>query len=829
MQLHLLLLILHIVSAFNAHLQPRLDECTALLQDNEGDSLTVVTFDRTAGIGAEFETPVLYLQNSACDKANTDAAKRKVVAGRIGLNFELTADTIGRPGKLQLEYILKGETIKVGSGDAARAGAAAAADLMAWRPWNGGDTDNIEVADSQCNPWRLGAVCKGTKPEDIEWAAQVTAPMPLEAVYSLMKESASSAVPLNILNGGESRRTGSSNGLNLVFVPKGYFMSKPNGIDLDDVSDDMLGFCSLVLTYAKIAQYFLQQDQSPKLFLNFYATDRVQHHVSTSQVENAGVVDKDYCSGSVGKPVPKNKFSELMYENSLASVNIKTWIDGIGSGSSGKDALSVFDESIDGSIGGLGRATENIYNSQRAVPLFEFRDLPNYPLTKDFESFMGDVDAAVQALHETFANAPQRKKRDVPASCYANVTSTTARFPTPSLTPPTFTPTSFSTTSFATSSDPASITSPTTPSCELYNQDPDQGITQAFCLCDDSITLSVLPATSAQSESCAYKSIPTGTSAIETVTVPTQVWTSNCAACTLVGGIADVATCTRVSSCTPTTAPSPTIAAWVGNLSTINIGNAEDANGGMDLATEMFGKLKAMCNGSNCTADHAEMDNVETVIVGEEEPLKPAMYLQDATFTSQDAFENMLSVGISAWVSVLNDPTLGLCKNVTYEADADETGSGCGEGPIPTSRLRRKVRRDDGAVLWERRGLVTEESRLAERCLDLCDSPITCHYDARTCSAPNEITVVMADGNNPYANRLNIAVTLDKVDDNFLCEDITAALTAAVALLAPELLEIDALEGVELEAICGIIDDPASIIGNLQDTVRVAGGSRKAV
>jgi hypothetical protein len=149
-------------------------------------------------------------------------------------------------------------------------------------------------------------------------------------------------------------------------------------------------------------------------------------------------------------------------------------------------------------------------------------------------------------------------------------------------------------------------------------------------LCDKSITLSVLPATSAQSESCAYKSIPTATTARETVTTQTEVWTSNCAACTIVGGIADAETCTTVAGCTPTAAATPTIAAWVGNLSTIDIGNADDGNGGKDLATEMFGKLKAMCSGSTCKADHAEMDNVEAAIDNGEEPLKPAMYLQDA-------------------------------------------------------------------------------------------------------------------------------------------------------------------------------------------------------
>jgi hypothetical protein len=80
----------------------------------------------------------------------------------------------------------------------------------------------------------------------------------------------------------------------------------------------------------------------------------------------------------------------------------------------------------------------------------------------------------------------------------------------------------------------------------------------------------------------------------------------------------------------------------------------------------------------------------------------------------------------------------------------------------------------------------------------------------------------MAGAGDPYANRLNIGLTLDKEGDGFLCEEVTAALTAATVLLAPELLEADALEGVELEAICGIIKDPSSIVDNLKETSKVS-------
>ncbi|KAF3021007.1 hypothetical protein E8E14_010700 [Neopestalotiopsis sp. 37M] len=378
----------------------------------------------------------------------------------------------------------------------------------------------------------------------------------------------------------------------------------------------------------------------------------------------------------------------------------------------------------------------------------------------------------------------------------------------------------------ATSTTPTSSTKSTItaapdakPSCDVYGPDPDRGV-DAYCLCNESSTLKILSTGGAYASSCAYTNFP-GATASATVTTETSVWTTNCVACTDVGGVVGSETCTTVAGCTPTA--TPTYAAWVANLSTIDIGNADDGNDGKDLAKEMFTKLKGMCSGSSCKSDHAEMDNVEAAIADGEEPLKPAMYLQDAQYTSEDVLEKMLSIGISSWIAALNNEDLGLCKNVTYEAEADETGSGCGSGPISPNRLRRKIRRDDGHVLWERGGLALEERQLAERCLDNCGAPLNCHYEARMCSAPNEITVVMSDGKDPYANHLNIGVTLDETaGEGFMCEEVAAAITAAMAILAPELLSADALEGVELEALCGLIDDPLSAIPDLQNTVKVA-------
>lgn len=91
--------------------------------------------------------------------------------------------------------------------------------------------------------------------------------MPLEAVYSIMKEQLQAdrdnGKPRGILDGVIFRKN------HLIVVTQEYFQSNQNGIDGSKVTDDVLGFCSLVLSYAKAASEALMRDQSPKLFLTF--------------------------------------------------------------------------------------------------------------------------------------------------------------------------------------------------------------------------------------------------------------------------------------------------------------------------------------------------------------------------------------------------------------------------------------------------------------------------------------------------------------------------------------------------------------------------------
>lgn len=88
--------------------------------------------------------------------------------------------------------------------------------------------------------------------------------MPLEALYSLMEENVQDPDKKNILDGSNYRFLDM-----LVLVTKDYFESKPNNIDGSKITNDVLAFCTLVLSYAKAATKELKPDQSPKLFITF--------------------------------------------------------------------------------------------------------------------------------------------------------------------------------------------------------------------------------------------------------------------------------------------------------------------------------------------------------------------------------------------------------------------------------------------------------------------------------------------------------------------------------------------------------------------------------
>ena len=113
---------------------------------------------------------------------------------------------------------------------------------------------------------------KSSRPDILLWSPQITAPMPLEALYSLMDKNIRDSDPdirdpdpRNILNGTNIKFPKNK----FVLVRKEYFESMPNNIDGSKITNDVLAFCTLVLSYAKAATEPLSPDQSPKMFTTF--------------------------------------------------------------------------------------------------------------------------------------------------------------------------------------------------------------------------------------------------------------------------------------------------------------------------------------------------------------------------------------------------------------------------------------------------------------------------------------------------------------------------------------------------------------------------------
>ncbi|CAI6330597.1 unnamed protein product [Periconia digitata] len=421
-----------------------------------------------AGIGAEFETLNILFTNNKCNLEDTFEAKRKTIKGRTGKNFLLSADTsveLGK-GKVSAEYVLDGRNIRVGDGSAAAAGKAARDDLAGWKPWTENPKDQVIIENyPQCkDPWIVREFSERSKPDEFDWVPQVTASMPLEALYSLMKENVEDPpdADRNVLDG----YIPVSRGQNTNLVTKDYFQSLGLKVDLENINDAVLGFATLVLSYAKAANKPINpndpntQEMSPKSWLPFMP--RTEFYTiykavkSFFPVENELFdifntlacykttfknnkfevsIDETYCKGTVQEPELGTKFGGLQYkyigkfgkQGVPKELKIKEWIENLHKGSPSpadspdssyvSDMLTNFDKNYDESIGGLGKRVERMYKLTRTAPLFEFRDLTPIK-TKDFEKFMREVDESIQKLHSTFAERPMRKRAAAAACGY---------------------------------------------------------------------------------------------------------------------------------------------------------------------------------------------------------------------------------------------------------------------------------------------------------------------------------------------------------------------------------------------------------------------------
>ncbi|GLA75088.1 hypothetical protein AtubIFM55763_006350 [Aspergillus tubingensis] len=370
------------------------------------------------GIGVEFESGSIYFtkdvhklsekEKEAVKEAGI-AAKGKAVtfksakdgngAKLSGKDWEMTADaTGGTLGHLPAEYILDGRKIKLGTGRAALAAEEVYEDLKKWNPKTG---QEVEIASNKKNPW------------------SITSPMPLGAINDLIKQAKLNK-PSPLMTYVNSKIQ------NKVWVNDFFFEEKPGGLT-KDVGEDVRGFLSLLLSYAKAGSQVRNSESAKELTSIMPRTSfSKMYKLIESKLEKKDLwtivnklacyenpiddaheyaaVDERYCSGHPGQTTINGKFEKLQinicYGSQSCPVSVKAWIQGL---KDGKDLLKDADkEMIDGQVGGYGDLTEHrLDHPTEQLPLFEFRDLPSCSAS-EWKKCLEKAETAIVNYHKKF-------------------------------------------------------------------------------------------------------------------------------------------------------------------------------------------------------------------------------------------------------------------------------------------------------------------------------------------------------------------------------------------------------------------------------------------
>lgn len=112
--------------------------------------------------------------------------------------------------------------------------------------------------------------------EDFKWAPQVTAPYPFQGIAALFAANHFGKSTETILSSPRKN-------VNMIYVTPDFFQSSPGGISSGMAGYDLLGFFSVILSYAKAA-HSLPVDFSPKLL--FPIMPRTEFTTMYSQIKS---------------------------------------------------------------------------------------------------------------------------------------------------------------------------------------------------------------------------------------------------------------------------------------------------------------------------------------------------------------------------------------------------------------------------------------------------------------------------------------------------------------------------------------------------------------
>lgn len=208
------------------------------------------------------------------------------------------------------------------------------------------------------------------------------------------------------------------------------------------------------------------------------------------------------------------------------------------------------------------------------------------------------------------------------------------------------------------------------------------------------------------------------------------------------------------------------------------------------MLNSVYTKLKALCHDSDSSCDStktADIHDIPTVVDGGVEYETLSFTIQDSHYNSVPELEQMLAASVATW----QQATKKSCSTITFEAEPDMIGSGCGASPVKRSVPQRN------------------ESLIAARtpvCIECTPVQEHCKYEAMICAGPDHINPVLAGAAGAYSNHMNIQLSwaLDghSAFDEFICEAIVDGLTALATAIAPEIEAADIPEEVKFQTMC---------------------------
>jgi hypothetical protein len=225
----------------------------------------------------------------------------------------------------------------------------------------------------------------------------------------------------------------------------------------------------------------------------------------------------------------------------------------------------------------------------------------------------------------------------------------------------------------------------------------------------------------------------------------TTTWADSCVACTLVGGVADYATCTTVRGSQPPATATASVYLAVNN--SVSVGTANNQNG--TFLHNVYGNLTKLCTGqytgAYCNAEKhaATMENIMAVNKEAVDTIELGFTIPFSVIQNATMAQKMLAQGVAAWQQAVSQK----CSNVTYELEVTDDEPCDKIPPLGQRDLATvaDIRSKGLEPLLTRRGIEVQENcdRLLGSAAEprepgcVVPTPRNCSLTTRLCSGPD--------------------------------------------------------------------------------------------